>query len=62
MSNFGKEVKKAMIDKDVKLKDLASEIGVSTPYISDILNGNRTGSKYKAKIAEFLGLEFVTKK
>lgn len=62
MSNFGKEVRKAMIDKDIKLKDLAKEIGVSISYISDILNDNRNGSKYKIKIAEYLGLEYVAKK
>jgi transcriptional regulator with XRE-family HTH domain len=62
MSNFGKEVKKAIIDKDIKLKDLAKEIGISAPYMSDILKGNRIATKYKAKIAEYLGLDYISKK
>lgn len=37
-------------------KELAAEIGVSTPFLNDILNGNREPS---GKPLKFLGLERV---
>lgn len=41
MSNFGKEVRKALIDADMNQGLLAAKIGVSQAYVSAILNGNK---------------------
>lgn len=58
-SGFGLEAKKVMIDKHIKLKDLANELGVSSSYLCEILKGTRSGQKYKERIADILGLEIV---
>lgn len=57
MSDFEKEVRKALIDKDMTLKDLCKALGISQCYLYDILNGARPGTKQKNKIIEILGLK-----
>ena len=56
---FGKQVAKALIDKDMYNVDLAKEIGISVPYLTDILKGVRPAEKRKKQIADFLGLKDV---
>lgn len=51
---FGKEIKKALIDKDMTQRELAREINVNENYLTDIINGRRSGAKYKNKIIETL--------
>lgn len=58
-TSFGKEVEKALIDKDMGKGDLAKEIGISQPYLTDILKGTRTGTEKKKQIAEKLGIDLV---
>lgn len=41
MNNFGKEVRKAMIDAGVTVGDLAKRIGVGNTYVSNALSGRR---------------------
>ncbi|MCX7772098.1 MAG: helix-turn-helix transcriptional regulator [Clostridia bacterium] len=57
MSRFEKEVRKALIDKDMSLGDLASEMQITLSYLYDIFNGNRPGDIQKEKIVAFLGLD-----
>lgn len=57
MNEFEKAVRKALIDKDMKLTDLADAIGISLTYLYDILNGNRKAEHQKKKIAEILELQ-----
>lgn len=59
MNGFEKQVRKALIDKDMTIRDLATSLEVSQAYVYDILKGNRQGGKKKQKIAELLGLEEV---
>lgn len=56
---FGKEVAKALIDKDMDKGELASAIGISQPYLTDILKGTRDAIQRKKQIAEYLGLDLV---
>lgn len=46
-----------MLQKNIKMKDVAQEIGVSVTYISEILKGTREGKKQKPVIAKMLGME-----
>ncbi len=57
MNEFEKAVRKALIDKDMKLTDLADAIGISLTYLYDILNGNRKAEHQKKKIIEILELQ-----
>lgn len=55
--NYGKEVKKRLIDKQMSQKELAIQIGCSKFYLSKILSGKKSGKKYKEKINEVLDLK-----
>ena len=57
MNSFEKEVRKALIDREMHLKDLAKQLQISLPYLYDILNNNRPGREHKKKMVELLGLE-----
>lgn len=57
MNRFEKEVRKALIDRDMNLKDLAKQLQISLPYLYDILNSNRPGKEQKKKIVEILELQ-----
>lgn len=56
-TEFGAEARKIMLIKNMKMKDVAKELGVSTSYVSEILRGTRAGEKYKPRIAEMLGMK-----
>ncbi|MCC2250532.1 helix-turn-helix domain-containing protein [Virgibacillus sp. AGTR] len=46
MSNdLAAKVKSEMYKQNITQKWLAKELGVSSPYVSDIINGRRTGPK-----------------
>ena len=57
MNEFEKAVRKALIDKDMKLTDLANHLGISLTYLYDILAGNRKAEHQKKKIIEILELQ-----
>ncbi|KGE20035.1 helix-turn-helix domain-containing protein [Paenibacillus wynnii] len=56
-TEFGAEARKVMLQKSIKMKDVAQELGVSVTYVSEIFKGTRPGEKQKPRIAEMLGLE-----
>ncbi|HEY9060990.1 MAG TPA: helix-turn-helix transcriptional regulator [Pseudobacteroides sp.] len=56
MGDFEKEMRKALIDKELTIKDLSKQLGISQAYLYDILKGNRPGAKHKEKIIQVLGL------
>lgn len=41
MNDFGKEVRKAMIDSGVTVTDLAERMGVCRSYVSNAISGRR---------------------
>ena len=42
MSEFEKQVRHALIDRDMTMTDLANELGITISYVSDLLKGKRT--------------------
>jgi len=56
MTTFEKEVRKALIDKEMSITELAQQLGITAAYLYDILKGNRTGKKQKKKIVQILGI------
>lgn len=56
MTTFEKDVRKALIDKEMSITDLSNQLGITVPYLYDILKGNRAGSKQKEKIVKILEL------
>lgn len=57
MSAWEKEVRKALIDRNMSVPDLADVIGCNVTYVYDIFSGARPGVKYVDKINDFLGLD-----
>lgn len=56
MSAFKKIVLHRLIERGMNQSDLASEIGVSVSYLSDILSDKRKGSDVRARICQFLDI------
>ena len=57
-SQWSKDVRKAVIDKDMTLKQLAESIGYSSAVVSMVINGRYSNASHKAiaeKINEKLG-------
>jgi transcriptional regulator with XRE-family HTH domain len=61
-SKFGAEARKIMLMRDIKMIDLAAELGISVAYLSDIFRGARVGKKQRPLIAKKLGIEIETVK
>ena len=49
-SQWGKAVKKAVIDHDMTLKQLAEKIGYSNATVSQVVNGRYFNSSYKVSL------------
>ncbi len=60
MSDFEKEVKHALIDKNMTMSDLASNLGISTSYVSDLLKNKRGNERQIQRIRDFLNISEVT--
>ncbi|MBM7631135.1 helix-turn-helix domain-containing protein [Geomicrobium sediminis] len=58
-TEFGAEVRKELLLRGRSVRWLAEEIGVSAPYLTDILKGNRKGTAVKVKVQEILNIESV---
>ncbi|MDC2863756.1 helix-turn-helix domain-containing protein [Bacillus sp. BP-3] len=56
-SSFGIKVRTSLLERDLTLTSLASELEISVSYLSDILKGSRKGRKQKKRIADILGIE-----
>lgn len=55
-SDFGLKVRVKLLETGKSLSSLASDIGISPAYLSDILKGSRKGLKYKKKISNLLDI------
>lgn len=62
LTAFGKEVEKALIDRDMTKRDLAIAIGYTDQYLKDILRGNRQAIEVKKKIAKALDMDYISPK
>lgn len=56
-TDFGIQARTIMLRKDITMTEVASHLGVSVSYVSDIMRGGRRGEKQRKKIVEFLGME-----
>lgn len=57
MSEFEKQVRHALIEKEMTVSDLARELGLSVSYVHDILTGKRKGEKQVERIKKFLSID-----
>lgn len=55
-----KDAKKAMIDKDMSVDDLAKETGRTRVYISAVLNGRQTAQPVMQEISDILNIKMDT--
>lgn len=53
---FGKEVKKALVDRDMTQLELARLLGCHHRYLGLIVNGQRGPGKYEQRIRSILDL------
>ena len=56
MSEFEKQVRHALIDRDMTMTDLANELGLSVSYVSDLLKKKRENQEQLQRIKDFLGI------
>lgn len=56
MSEFEKQVKKALIDRNLTMGDLAEALGISLSYVSDLIKEKRNNEEQIARIKDFLNL------
>lgn len=56
ISDFGKEVKKKLIDRDMTQVELAAMVGCDKYYLYKILHGKRSGEKYIGEISKILDI------
>ncbi|API92668.1 hypothetical protein J32TS6_18690 [Virgibacillus pantothenticus] len=59
-NDFGKKVKMWLLLNDMQQKDLAKMLGISRPYLSDILLGKRNGKKVREKILKIINMKEVS--
>ena len=59
VDTIGNDTRKLMIDKDIKLRELAEKIGNSSSNLSNKLNRNDLYTKDLKKIAEALECELI---
>ncbi|HHW39119.1 MAG TPA: helix-turn-helix transcriptional regulator [Bacillales bacterium] len=57
MPFFGVRVKKRLIELNMTQRQLAKNIGVNENYLTDILNGRRSGKKYIDRLTKTLALD-----
>lgn len=55
--DWTKEVKKALIDKNITQKELADALGYSRQYVCNIINGVVTAQPAMDRVADYLGIE-----
>ena len=56
LSPWCKEVKKAMIDRDMSIADLAAELNLSSAYVTRIINVTFIIPETKKRISKYLDI------
>lgn len=57
-----KQIRKRLIDIDMKQNELAHRVGIDPRYLNDILTGRKSGKKYEDQIFQILDELEVKKK
>lgn len=60
--DFKKEVRKALIDRDMSMSDLANGLNISVSYVSELLSGTRSNEEKIKEILAYLSLEDLFEK
>lgn len=55
---WAKDCKKELIQREMRVGDLADGLGVSREYVSTIINGRRIAPEMAKRICEFLGVTY----
>jgi len=56
-SKFEKDVRKALIDKDMTMTSLAEQLGIVTSYAYELITGSRKSIDQIKRICQILGLK-----
>lgn len=62
LSPWSKEIKKAMIDKDMDTNDIAAALQCTRQYVSAVINGGRYYQDGVIKISRLLNIEVPEEK
>lgn len=54
--DWGKTVKKTLIDRDMSMAQLAKELDISRPHLSNVINGALIYPELQKKICDYLGI------
>ena len=57
-SDFGKEIRKRLIDLDLETKDLAAKLGYSPSYVGEVLRGTRKSERVRREVCKAVGLDY----
>ena len=57
ISDFGKQIKIKLVELNMTQRALAKKVGVNENYLTDIVNGRRSGRTYRAAIMATLSIE-----
>ncbi|MCC2436182.1 helix-turn-helix domain-containing protein [Bacillus paranthracis] len=59
-NEFGMKVRATLFAKNMQQKDLAKLLGISGPYLSDILRDKREAKSVRARIIKILDMKEVS--
>jgi transcriptional regulator with XRE-family HTH domain len=57
MTDFEKKIRHALIDNDMTMTELAKKLGISVPYVYEIVKGTRKSDKYVSLLMEILHID-----
>jgi len=57
LTQFEKEVRKSLIDRDMNMSDLAEVLNISLAYLYDIFKGGRKAIGQRKKICKILNIK-----
>ena len=57
VSNFEILIKSELVKRRLTITELAQQIGISIPYCSDVIRGNRDAQHIRKKICEILEIK-----
>lgn len=58
-SKCGKEILKALIDKDMDIKALAEGVGYSREYVSGLISGRYNIAEGRKKLCDYLNIPYI---
>lgn len=59
LTDFGREVRKRLIDMNMTQVELAALLGCNKQYLHKILTGERSGRKYVGEISRILKIDMA---